>query len=98
MNTKPQKFNRRKEDNHWVFDRRIPLGVMCMIVVQTVVLIWWLAQRDAAITENTERISMLEKDQKTYIELLIRIDERLKVAFDGRGERRADVGTGALRN
>lgn len=80
---------RKKTDDHWAFDKRIPVAVLVMLVIQSVGIVWYSAKRDSDIENNTVRIEQMEKQSKSYTELLIRIDERLRLMIETRKEERA---------
>jgi len=65
---------RRRAEDHWHLDKRIPLALIVTIVMQTLAATWWAASVDARLTfvedtaatsrEVSERITRLEVQQQ----------------------------------
>lgn len=80
------------QNNHWSFDRRVPIAVIFAIVMQSGAALWWAAtissrvgvlERDVAQTSETyERVIRLEGQVENNTRLLQRIDEKLDRALE----------------
>ena len=57
----------------WSIDRKIPLGIVTALVIQTVTVIWWAAKLDSRVVMQEE---WFQKNQH-LAEKVFRLEERI---------------------
>lgn len=72
---------------HWTVDRKIPIGFLLGIFMQTVALVWWGATLENRVTELEkklveranlpQRTTQVEGKLQTLSEILIRVERKL---------------------
>jgi hypothetical protein len=79
---KPEHPLRRQQD-HWTLDKRVPLGLIFAIALQTCSFIWWASGIDRSVSEHERRIQAVEaatidmsKDTSEVSERLARLEEK----------------------
>ena len=60
--------NERQNSNSWHLDKRIPITLVILIVMQTAVGIWWASTMDSRVKE-------LEKDAVNYVTMQTCLDK-----------------------
>ena len=76
-------FDDRREQQHWTFDRKIPLGQIVFLLFQTGCFIWWLASLNGIIKDHDRRLlvaeafeSRYDSDGRTAADRMGRLEER----------------------
>ena len=67
------------EDDHWHWDKRVPVALILTIVFQSAVIIWWASG-------ISERVSVLEKRQDAsapQADRITRLEVNIEVVKDG---------------
>lgn len=54
----------------WKLDRKIPIGVVAVVLLQTLTAIWWIAKLDSQIIMHHEWLKQLP-------EKIVRLEERI---------------------
>lgn len=81
-------FNKKKPSlwkilmTGWHLDKKVPIALLGMILLQTFGMGWWAANVEARVTKTEKGLDQLESYQKQTIDLLARLDERLKTQAD----------------
>ncbi|HAZ79520.1 MAG TPA: hypothetical protein DCX08_06260 [Porticoccaceae bacterium] len=73
------------EDDQWHLSKTVPISFLLAILLQTVSLVWFVAELDSNIeanrlkvTEHNERLSTLENNVQSQAVSLARIDENIR--------------------
>ncbi len=80
----------QSNDRQWHLDKRVPIALISVLLIQTFGGIWWAATLTSTVGHNTSRI---ERYEATYSRMgaieqtLARIDERLKSLQSAIGRR-----------
>ena len=76
-------------ENHWTFDKRVPLALVFTIVVQTGCFVWWAATASASLAQVvkdtvalSERVARVEMIGPPLSERLIRVETILSTQQD----------------
>ena len=67
------------EDDHWHWDKRVPVALILTIVFQSAVIIWWASG-------ISERVSVLEKRQDAsapQADRITRLEVNIEVVKEG---------------
>lgn len=79
----------RNADEHWSFDKKIPLAVIMALFVQTAGMVWWVSKQESRITALEQsgvagltRLDATDKAVSDSGKTIARIEERQTAAFD----------------
>lgn len=74
-------------DSGWHLDKRVPIGIIIAILVQTVTITWYASQLANQVETNREEIARIRMQSQNTPERLARIEEKLN-AIIARMDRR----------
>jgi len=68
INEELRERKRREDENHWTIDKRVPIAIICGMVIQVIVWVWlgsaFYTQTNANQKRNDERFASIEKTRE----------------------------------
>lgn len=55
----------QNQENHWTLDKRVPLGIITSLIIQTLFIVWYAS---GFISDTENRLTRLEDFKKTQVE------------------------------
>jgi len=65
--------NKTDTFSKWQFDKKIPIGILVAMILQTLTAIWWVAKLDSRVLVHETWI----EDNKDLAEKVFRLEERI---------------------
>lgn len=85
-------------DVAWHLDKKVPLGIIITIILQTLVFIWWFSAWQADVTSRLLALEKAEKAISSHEGRLVIVEQRLNYIVEGIGEIKASVRELGARN
>lgn len=67
----------RAPDIEWHLDKRVPVSIIIMLMVQTAGVVWWAARAESRIEAQAERLAVVERHADAARDLRLELVARL---------------------